>query len=215
VLTREAVHAEGIPGGFSAVYDVLKAMEEAGRVRRGYFVAGLGATQFALPGAEDRLRALREPPDPPEVAVLAATDPASPYGAALAWPERSDVDRRPEQSEGSVAPVADAKPQRAAGALVILVGGAAAAHLGRTDRSLLTFLPEDEPARGRTLAAVAGALAALVDQGRRRTLLLSRIDGADPARSPLAPHLAAAGFTATSRGYFKRAATAASAGARR
>ncbi|HEY4119772.1 MAG TPA: crosslink repair DNA glycosylase YcaQ family protein, partial [Byssovorax sp.] len=88
VVTREAVQAEGIEGGFSAVYEVLKAMEEAGRVRRGYFVEGLGATQFALPGADDRLRALREAPREPGVVVLAATDPANPYGAALAWPER-------------------------------------------------------------------------------------------------------------------------------
>ena len=89
VLAREAVHAEGIAGGFSAVYPVLKAMEEAGRARRGYFVAGLGATQFALPGAEERLRALREPERGAAAAVLAATDPANPYGAALPRPARS------------------------------------------------------------------------------------------------------------------------------
>ncbi|MDP9148678.1 MAG: DEAD/DEAH box helicase, partial [Myxococcota bacterium] len=81
VLTREAVHAEGIQGGFSAVYDVLKAMEDAGRVRRGYFLAGRGATQFALPGADDRLRGVREASDTPRTVVLAATDPANPYGA--------------------------------------------------------------------------------------------------------------------------------------
>ena len=88
VVTREGVAAEGIPGGFGSVYPVLKALEETGRVRRGYFVAGLGATQFSLPGALDLLRSLRDAGgnDTPEVAVLAATDPANPYGATLKWP---------------------------------------------------------------------------------------------------------------------------------
>src|SRR6185436_11101703 len=88
VVTREAVHAEGIEGGFSAVYDVLKAMEESGRVRRGYFVAGMGATQFALPSAVDLLRSLRQQArlEKPEMVQLAATDPANPYGATLRWP---------------------------------------------------------------------------------------------------------------------------------
>ena len=93
VVTREAVMAEGLVGGFSAVYGVLKVLEERGQVRRGYFVDGLGAAQFAVPGAVDRLRAVRETPDPvispddvPDPIVLASTDPAQPYGAALAWP---------------------------------------------------------------------------------------------------------------------------------
>ena len=87
VLTRDAVMAEDPPGGFGAIYPVLKGLEEAGRVRRGYFVAGLGGSQFAHPGALERLRALREPdPDAPRAVVLAATDPANPYGAALPWP---------------------------------------------------------------------------------------------------------------------------------
>src|SRR5262249_38033811 len=86
VLTREAVVAESIPGGFGLVYPVLKAMEEHGRIRRGYFVAGLGATQFALPGALDLLRSMRDAPDEIEVAVLAATDPANPYCATLRFP---------------------------------------------------------------------------------------------------------------------------------
>src|SRR5262249_49071337 len=118
VLTREAVHAEGIAGGFSAVYDVLKALEDSGRIRRGYFVAGLGATQFALPGADDRLRALRDPSDEPRTFVLAATDPGNPYGAAIPWPER----------EG-------ARPQRAAGAQVVLRDGVLVAWAGRTERN--------------------------------------------------------------------------------
>src|SRR4029434_2433404 len=87
-VTRESLNTEAIPGGFGLIYPVLKGLEENGRLRRGYFVAGLGATQFALPGALDLLRSLREKPDDPEIAVLAATDPADPYGAALKWPAR-------------------------------------------------------------------------------------------------------------------------------
>ncbi len=86
VLTREVAGAEGIYGGFSAVYDVLKALEDAGRVRRGYFVGGVGATQFALPAALELMRSLRSDPDEPEVVVLAATDPANPFGTMLKWP---------------------------------------------------------------------------------------------------------------------------------
>jgi ATP-dependent Lhr-like helicase len=189
VLTREAVHAEEIPGGFSVVYPVAKAMEESGRARRGYFVAGLGAAQFALPGADDRLRALREPPPREEsrTIVLAATDPASPYGAAVGWPER----------EG-------ARPQRVAGAQVILHDGHLLAWLGRADRNLLTFLPDSGPEAAEGAAAIAGALAGLVEGGKRRALLVSKVDGEDPTRSVLAPYLREAGFLAGSRGFLKR-----------
>ncbi len=187
VLTREAVHAEDVPGGFSAVYPVAKAMEEAGRVRRGYFVAGLGAAQFALPGADDRLRSLREPSEEPQTVVLAANDPANPFGAALAWPER----------EG-------ARPQRTAGAQVILRDGRLVAWLGRADRNLLTFLPDSEPERTESARAVAAALARLVSGGGRRALLVGKIDGDEPAQSPLAPFLREVGFLAGSRGYLMR-----------
>src|SRR5690606_25503289 len=105
VLTREAALGEGAEGGFAGVYPVLKALEERGQVRRGYFVAGLGAAQFAVAGAVDRLRAEREPDEDDQPFVLAATDPAQPFGAALPWPE----------SEG--------RPARAAGALVVLAAG--------------------------------------------------------------------------------------------
>ncbi|MCC6618061.1 MAG: DEAD/DEAH box helicase, partial [Chloroflexi bacterium] len=123
IVTREAVAAEGIAGGYAAVYPVLRAMEEAGRARRGYFVAGLGAAQFALPGAVDRLRAIRD--DEPSVQVLAATDPAQPYGAALEWPRGPGDERLPLQ--------------RAAGAHVVLVDGRAALYLERGGRSLLSL----------------------------------------------------------------------------
>src|SRR5207245_8125016 len=115
VVTREAVMAEAVPGGFGVVYPVLKAMEESGRLRRGYFVAGLGATQFALPGALDLLRSLRDSPDEAEVTVLAATDPASPYGAVLKWPATLAAD-------------AGRGPTRTVGATVILVVGELAAY---------------------------------------------------------------------------------------
>jgi ATP-dependent Lhr-like helicase len=196
VLTREAVATEGISGGFSAVYDVLKAMEDGGRVRRGYFVAGLGATQFALPGADDRLRGLREPPEEPRTHILAATDPANPYGAALPWPEpRAAADDAPT-----------ARPQRAAGAHVVLRDGALLGYIGRTEKDLHTFLTPDEPAHAHEAEALAAALASMVDGGRRRTLLLARIDGMDASASPFAPRLVAVGFSPTSKGYFKRQA---------
>jgi ATP-dependent Lhr-like helicase len=182
VVTRESVAAEDVSGGFGTIYPVLKAMEETGRIRRGYFVAGLGATQFALPGALDLLRSLRDAPDQPEVAVLAATDPASPYGATLKWP--------------ALVTTAGRGPTRSVGATVILVNGALAAYLARGDRLLTTFLPEAEPERSRT--ARAGA-AALIDRARSgfdapRGMLLEEIDGTPPAQHPLAPFLGAAGF---------------------
>ena len=76
VLTREVAAVENIAGGFSAVYNILKALEDAGRIRRGYFASEVGATQFALPAALDLLRSLKDMPEEPEVVVLAATDPA-------------------------------------------------------------------------------------------------------------------------------------------
>jgi len=192
VLTREAVHAEGIAGGFSSVYAVLKALEDQGKVRRGYFVAGLGATQFARPGAEDRLRAVRRASDEAEPVVLAATDPANPYGAALPWPE---------PSSGSVEV---ARPQRAAGALVVIQDGHLIGYLNRTERTLTTFLPEREPERGHAARALAGALAELVNSGRRRVMLIASVDGLDPGQSALGPALSGSGFTPGSRGYIRR-----------
>jgi ATP-dependent Lhr-like helicase len=189
VLTREAVQAEGIEGGFGAVYQVLKAMEEGMRARRGYFLAGRGATQFARPGADDRLRALREPSDSPRTLVLAASDPANPYGAALPWPSPSPS-----------APT-EARPQRAAGALVFLRDGAVIGWLSRAAESLLTFFPEPPNAAAPALAA---ALGALVDKGDRRALLLTTIDGAPAPQSPFRAALTAAGFTASREGLQRR-----------
>jgi ATP-dependent Lhr-like helicase len=181
VLTKEAVRSEGRT--FGPDYQVLKAMEDAGRVRRGYFVAGLGATQFALPGADDRLRSHREAPEAPgTVVALAADDPANLYGAALPWPERSE----------------GARPGRAAGARVIVHDGQLIAYLGRTGHSLLTFLPKLEREHLRAARALVDHLG-----GEARPVLLKRIDGEDPKDSPLRPLLEDAGFKSTSRGFHR------------
>jgi ATP-dependent helicase Lhr and Lhr-like helicase len=194
VLTRQAVASEGVGGGFSGVYPVLRAMEESGRIRRGYFVAGLGAAQFALPGAVDRLRSMREPDLEARaervVYLLAAADPANPYGAALAWPRRGEDDRRPLP--------------RAAGAYVALVDGAAALYLERGGRSLQTLPAADDPDAG---GAAFAALRQLVDDGRVRELVVTRVDGEPIATSPWRASLEAAGFVAGYRGYVLRSAT--------
>ena len=192
VVTREAVHAEEIAGGFSAVYPVLKAMEDAGRARRGYFVAGLGGAQFAVPGAEERLRSFREPAQEPLTLMLAATDPANPYGATLPWPLR--------EGDGD----ATSRAQRAAGAQVVLHDGRLLAWLGRGEHHLHAFLPAEEPSRSQSARALAAALAAQVDEGRRKALLIARVDGVEVALSPLAPELRAAGFIPGIKGYLKR-----------
>ena len=215
VLTREAVAAESIPGGFGVVYPVLKGLEDTGRIRRGYFVAGLGATQFAMPGALDLLRSMRDPPDDVEVAVLAATDPANPYGATLKWPARGITQsaqnsqslqtrssRASAVSAGSAgaAPspteTAGRGPTRSVGATVILVNGALAAYLARGDRQLATYVPESEPERSKIAPAVASVL---VDRARSggdapRGMLIEEIDGQPPSQHPIARFLVEAGF---------------------
>ena len=178
--------AEATDGGFSGVYPVLRAMEEAGRIRRGYFVDGLGAAQFALAGALDRLRAVREDAEGQSQAtvhLLAAADPANPYGAALAWPRRGEDDRRPLQ--------------RAAGAYVVLVDGVAVLYLERGGSTLQTLPAFDDPAVA--TAAVRG-LATLVRSGRFRELVVRKADGEDIATAPARPALLEAGFVAGYRG---------------
>jgi ATP-dependent Lhr-like helicase len=191
ILTREAVAAEEVSGGFSAVYPVLRAMEESGRIRRGYFVDRLGAAQFALPGAVDRLRALREEADVRSggltVYLLAAADPANPYGAALPWPRRGESDRRPLT--------------RSAGAYVVLVGGQAVAYLERGGHSL-QMLPAADDAESAN--AALGAFFELVQGGRFRELVITRVDGEPVASSPWRPLLEAGGFAAGYRGHVLR-----------
>jgi ATP-dependent helicase Lhr and Lhr-like helicase len=197
VVTRGAAVAERVPGGFAAAYRVLSAFEDAGRVRRGYFVEGLGASQFATPGAVDRLRATARPPgDEPDAArtvVLAAADPANPYGAALAWPAR------PIRGEDDAR---THKPGRKAGALVVLVDGDLVLYVERGGRSLLTWTDQAEP-----LQAAADALALAVREGALGRLTVERADGEGllAADHPLALALASAGFHATPRGLRIRA----------
>ncbi len=188
VVTREAVLAEGARGGYASVYGVLKVLEERGKARRGYFVAGLGAAQFGLPGAVDRLRSARETPDaelhpdalPPPV-VLAATDPAQPYGAALSWPE----------SPG--------RPARSAGAVVVIRAGEPLVWFDRRSHHLVTF-----PGATGDLAW-AEALARLVKDGRARSVEVRKVNG-EPLGpvGPWADCLRASGFVEGYKGFVAR-----------
>jgi ATP-dependent Lhr-like helicase len=213
VVTRGAVMAERAPGGFAAVYSVLKAFEEAGRVRRGYFVEGLGAAQFAAPGAVDRMRAIaavrptdeepmwttpvpggwdaspqtvrqRRRRDEARAVVLAATDTANPYGAALPWPP-SDGGHR---------------PGRKAGALVVLVDGALVLYVERGGRTLLSFRDEDT-----VIGPAVDALALAVREGALGRLTVEKADGEPALTSALGLALEAAGFRPTPRGLRLRA----------
>jgi len=207
IVTRGSVVAEGVSGGFAGVYRVLAAAEESGRVRRGYFVEGLGAAQFATAGAVDRLRAQSRPlPDGPAPygagrsenatsVVLAASDPANPYGAALAWPTRA---ADPGDESGiTPRPTSGHRPGRKAGALVVLVDGALTLYVERGGKTLLSWT--DDPA---LLQSAADALALAVREGALGKLTVEKADG-DPVLGsdhPLAAALAGAGFHATPRG---------------
>ncbi|MEV4064124.1 Lhr family helicase [Nonomuraea dietziae] len=193
VVTRGAVMAERLPGGFAAVYQVLRAFEESGRCRRGYFVEGLGGAQFALPGAVDRMRALSpnasgslaDTASGQSAVVLASADPANPYGAALPWPTRP----------GEVGH----KPGRKAGALVVLVDGHLVLYVERGGKTLLSFADD-----GRLRPAV-DALALAVRDGALGKLTVERADGGSITDSPLAAALEEAGFHPTPRGLRLRA----------
>lgn len=204
VLTREAVRSAGQSGGFSSVYPVLKALEDAGKLRRGYFIQGLGATQFAAPGAESRLRRQREAPSANRPFWLAASDPANPYGASLPWPEHPSI-----------------RPSRAAGSHVVLQAGELLLYAGRATGSLGLFpgafaSPAEFPA-----PALADTVTAAFDASGERAWLIEEIDGRsipevlagaeaeDPApgtllAAALCTALMARGFTRTSKGLQKR-----------
>ena len=192
VLMREHAAAESIPGGFSAVYDVLKALEESGRIRRGYFVAGLGATQFALPAAVDMLRQLRSSPEAerPEFVQLAAADPANPYGSILRWPDLPVMD---EDSESAPRVLT-----RASYTEVILRNGQLVAWLRRNNPNLLVFLPADEPERSQVAAGLAHFVCARGQErlhaDRREGVLITTINGQPAAAHPMARFLMDAGF---------------------
>jgi ATP-dependent Lhr-like helicase len=192
VLLREQVAAENVPGGFSAVYDVLKALEESGRIRRGYFVAGLGATQFALPAAVDLLRQLRTAPpeEKPEFVQLAATDPANPFGSVLRWPELPVAEEDAESAPRILT--------RAAYAEVILRNGELVAWLRRGNPNVLVFLPDEEPERSQVAAGLAHFLCARGQERMRLShhegVLITTINGQPVAAHPMARFLMDAGF---------------------
>ncbi len=185
VVTRGVAAAEDTPGGYAAVYRVLAAAEEAGRVRRGYFVESLGAAQFGTTGAVDRLRGFGDTrrPEGTTTQVLAATDPANPFGGAIPWPERGD-------SGGH-------QPGRKAGALVVLVDGELVLYVERGGKTLLSW---ERP--GASLQAAADALALAVRDGALGRLTVEKADGAPLLGSahPIVDALAAAGFHMTTRG---------------
>ena len=177
IVTRDGVRGEGIAGGYGAVYGELKALETVGVCRRGYFVEGLGGAQFALPGAVERLRELRAQEEP-DALVLAAADPAQPYGAVLPWPKRSG-----------------ARAARVAGAQVVLIGGEAALYVERGGRSLVPLRePEDE-----WLRVALAELVAHVRAGGAKRLAVERFDGVPVAESVAMPLLVEAGFLAGPR----------------
>jgi ATP-dependent Lhr-like helicase len=202
ILIRGAVAAERVAGGFGALYPVLRALEDGGQCRRGYFVEGLGAAQFALAGAVDRMRAMADAArgpdraaDPwdtkansrsaqgPHVMVLPATDPANAYGAALPWPDRPG-----DGASGH-------RPGRKAGALVVLADGELILYVERGGKTLLSWTSEPE-----LLEPASAALAAAVRAGALGRLTVERADGGEVYDSPLAAALAAAGFRPTPRG---------------
>ena len=179
-MTAEGTRAEKVRGGFASVYPVLKAMEGTGVVRRGYFVEGLGGAQFAVPGVVDRLRAHRES-TPDDIVVLAAADPAQPWGAALAWPPT------------------DGRPSRSAGAFVVLRGRRVRPSLvERGGRSLVTFPAAREDDRW------ADAVVGLATAGRVRKLEIGKVDGVPVHDTAWAEVLRDAGFVDEPKGLTHR-----------
>lgn len=180
VVTRGAVVSEGVAGGFALAYRVLSGLEETGRTRRGYFVEGLGAAQFATPATVDRLRTFAAEPEegtPPVAVTLSATDPANPYGAALGWPS-----------------VEGHRPGRKAGSLVVLVDGGLAVYVERGGKTVLTFTSDDDELR-----AAGSSLAEAVRRSGGR-LRIEKIDGEWGIGTPFGDALVAAGFATTPQG---------------
>ncbi|HEY3705329.1 MAG TPA: crosslink repair DNA glycosylase YcaQ family protein [Terracidiphilus sp.] len=205
ILLREQVGAENVPGGFSAVYDVLKALEESGRIRRGYFVAGLGATQFALPAAVDLLRQLRAEPDAekPEFVQMAASDPANPYGSVLKWPElpvaEEDSEGVPaDRSSSAGRETAPKMLTRAAYAEVILRNGELVAWVRRNNPNLLVFVPDEEPERSQAAEGLAQFLWQRGQQrmqaDRHQGVLITTVNGQPAGLHLMARFLMDAGF---------------------
>jgi ATP-dependent Lhr-like helicase len=187
IVTRGAVVSEGVVGGFALAYKVLSGLEETGRTRRGYFVEGLGAAQFATPATVDRLRAFVADDasgslaEKPRIALtLAACDPANPYGAALGWPD----------------PPTGHRPGRKAGALVVLVDGALALYVERGGKTVLDFLASDDES-GRDAAALSLAGTVRASGGKLR---VEKIDGEFSVGTVLGDALVRSGFAPTPQG---------------
>ncbi|OZC62181.1 ATP-dependent helicase [Rhodococcus sp. 06-621-2] len=183
VVTRGAVMNEGVPGGFATMYKVLTTFEDSGRSRRGYFVDTLGGAQFSTSEVVDRLRSYEER-EKTGALVLAACDPANPYGAALTWPKRDTGEDGPGH-----------RPGRKAGALVVLHEGELALYVERGGKTVLTFSDDDT-----VTAAAAGALAEVVKRGGVDKLLVERVDGQEIHGTGFSRMLTDAGFSATPRG---------------
>jgi ATP-dependent Lhr-like helicase len=201
IVTRESAAQENLAGGFSAIYDVLKGLEESGRIRRGYFVDGLGATQFSLPAAVDLLRSLRGNPEPerPELVTIAATDPANPYGSVLRWPSGSEISDDTEQSARSMS--------RSVGASVVLRNGELVAYLRRNNPNIQVFLPAEEPDRSNAAQDLASFLAAngqremrLNPADHRGGMLIASINGRPAHEHLLSRYLQDSGFRAAPLG---------------
>jgi ATP-dependent Lhr-like helicase len=185
VLTRDAAAFEQPPGGFAGIYPVLRGLEEAGRIRRGYFVAGRGGLQFAHPGALESLRARRVADEAePQAIVLSAADPANPYGAAIPWPR-----------------TAETRLQRSAGSHVVLVDGALAAYVAGSGRDVVPLLPREEPARTAVARAAARALSRWGEATARPALGWAVGAGSPLAEGPLAPFLVEVGFLRSGPGF--------------
>ena len=196
VVVRETPLAENIPGAYQTIYPALKLMEESGRVRRGMFVAALGASQFAMPAAVEMLRSLRVDPALPAAIHLAASDPANPYGAIFPWP------RQDEPAEKSIM-------ARVRGASVVLINGRLAAFFRRRNPSVRVFLPDADPERTAFARALAKKLAEVAArrQSRGSGLLIEMINGAPAREHYLAGFLEEAGFADSANGFQMRRIT--------
>ena len=206
VVFRETAIAENIPQGYPTIYPALKTMEENGWIRRGMFVAGLGAAQFAMPAGVDMLRSFRTEPETPEALFLAATDPANLYGTVFPWPRKeSEVSSEVSESDAPNFTTTHSM-SRTSGAGVITINGILTAFLRRNNLEIQVFLPEDEPRRSRFARELAKKLAdlAIQRQGRKTGLLIGKINGEPASEHFLSRFLDESGFVYTALGYQMR-----------
>jgi ATP-dependent helicase Lhr and Lhr-like helicase len=200
IVMRETALAENIPGGYNTIYPALRTMEESGFIRRGMFVTGLGAAQFAMPAAVDMLRSLRTDPAEAESVVLAASDPANPYGSVLPWTQTEMIAE--EKTPHAMA--------RVSGASVVVINGRLVAFLRRKNPSIKVFVPEGEPERSQVATRLARQLAELAvkrQANRRSGLLISQINDTPARQHFLSRFLEEAGFSDSAGGYYMRRVT--------